>query len=524
MNKFSADKSYSAKLYTAKLYTSKLYTSVQCQNLDRIAIENFSVPSYELMNRAAKAALDCLRNTWPHANPVLLLCGSGNNGGDGLVLAKLLKKIGVTVEVFLTTEPGLLKGDALRAYQDAMNEEVAVFQTSDTQRLQKSIQNCALIVDALLGTGSKGELRSTLCALVESVNASGKAVFALDLPTGICADTGRVLGAAIKAQVTLTFIGYKPGLLTGQAVDYVGELHCDDLNLEPAVFDSLTEQMEHMGNLQESFCYADLSYLFKARARASHKGSYGHVLLVGGDQGFGGAIALAGMAALRVGAGLVSVACHPDNAAMVTGLRPELMCSGLSKPAELEKLISRASVVALGPGLGQSAWSQGIFSRIIEDKKLKVVDADALNFLANNHHFSNQWILTPHPGEAARLLNIHTQAVNDNRFEASSDIQTRYGGICVLKGAGTVVQGNQCGVCLDGNPGMASGGMGDVLTGILAGLIAQFSNDISLEQITRLAVSLHSCAADKVASTQGERGMIASDVINQLHLMVNNSL
>jgi len=289
------------------------------------------------------------------------------------------------------------------------------------------------------------------------------------------------------------------------------------------VFDKffLNKQADLDNFKKESFSFASVKNLLKARERSSHKGSYGHVLLVGGDQGMGGAIALAGMAALRVGAGLVSVACHPENAAMVTTLRPELMCSGIRQQSDLDGLIKKASVIVLGPGLGQSPWSQMIFSKVIEDKKLKVLDADALNWLADNHHFSNHWVLTPHPAEAGRLLSCSTKEVNEDRFTATAQLQKYYGGVAVLKGAGTVIRAESCGVCLDGNPGMASGGMGDALTGVLAGLIAQFEADLSLEQITRLGVSLHSHAADCTAKLKGERGMIASDVIDQLQSLVN---
>lgn len=531
----------STKVVSDKLFTSKLFTAKECQALDRIAIEQFGIPSYELMCRAGQAAMDLLRTRWKRANNVLILCGTGNNGGDGLVLARLLKNIGIGVDVWVLGEQDKLKGDARKAYDDAQKSGVSILfcVNVDEEKIRSSLGLCAVVVDALLGTGTQGELRENLLSLVKLVNESERPVFALDNPTGLCVDTGSVLGDAIKADMTLTFIAQKPGLLTGQAADYVGDLHCATLGLDQAVFDALvakenankTEQSSIQKQNLESFCFKDVKHLLMSRKKTSHKGDFGHVLLVGGDLGMGGAIALAGMAALRVGAGLVSVACHPENAALVTSLQAELMCRGIKQKSDLDALIKKASVIVMGPGLGQSTWSQMIFSKIIEEKKLRVLDADALNWLANNHHYSEQWVLTPHTGEAGRLLACSREAINKHRFAASADIQKQYGGVCVLKGAGTVVCAQvcssnlqTCGVCLDGNSGMASGGMGDVLTGILAGLIAQFDKDLSLEQITRLGVSLHSHAADCIAKVKGGRGMLASDLIPQLQDLVNEGV
>jgi NAD(P)H-hydrate epimerase len=520
-----------SKYKTSTLPTlSSLYSAAQCQALDQIAINDFAIPSYDLMNRAANSALDFLRVRWPQANNVVILCGGGNNGGDGLVLARLLKNIGIGVEVFLIVDVKQLKGDALRAYEDAVDVGVKIKSTSDLSVLELSMALSTLVVDAMLGTGTKGELRENILRLVKLLNESDKPVFALDAPTGICSDTGKVLGEAVKAQATLTFIANKQGLLTGAAPDYVGDLHVDRLGLTQEIFEKISSKVK-------SFSFLDYQKLIIPRSKTNHKGSFGRVLLIGGDQSMGGAIAIAGMAALRVGAGLVHVACHADNAAMVTGIQPELMCSGITKASELDTLIKNASVIALGPGLGQSAWSQMIFAKVIEEKKLKVLDADALNLLAHNHHYSANWVLTPHPGEAGRLLASTAKEVastakevNENRFAASAALQEKYGGVSVLKGAGSIVQSiNDCGICLDGNPGMASGGMGDALTGILVGLLAQFENklsttEISIAEVVRLAVSLHSHAADCIANIQGERGMLASDLISQLPKLVNAHL
>lgn len=508
------------------LSLNRLYSARECQMLDRIAIEQFGIPSYDLMTSAASAALGFVQKQWPHVQNVVLACGGGNNGGDGLVLARLLKQLGIGVDVFLLAQPDNLKGDARRAYDDALAAGLDI-KAMDVDLFQESLHLSGLLVDALLGTGTQGELRDDVKAVVQVANAHAKQVLAIDAPTGLCADTGKVLGQALKASATITFIAHKSGLVTGQARDYVGRLYCDSLQLPSGVFEALDVSMPVQQSIKHSVSFTKLRPLLPRSMATSHKGHHGHVLLVGGDKGFGGAIALAGSAALRVGAGLVSVACHPDNAATVTTLRPELMCSGIEKPDDLNALINRASLIALGPGLGQSAWSQAIFSKIIEEKALRVVDADGLNWLAQNPETKNNWVLTPHPGEAARLLNSTGEQVNDDRYAAAQALQEKFGGVIVLKGAGSLIQSEKCcSVCLDGNPGMASGGMGDVLTGVLAGLLARNeaqarNTQLDLQVISSLAVCLHSAAADMAAQEGGCQGLLASDVIDQLRVLIN---
>lgn len=495
----------------------KLYSASQCQELDRLAIHSFNIPSYELMTRAASAAYELISRRWLQASQIMLVCGGGNNGGDGLVLARLLKEAGKFCEVFLLVSPDKLKGDARRAYDDALAASVTIHVADDAKHFSSSAANADLIVDAILGTGSKGALRSDIERCVRAINDAQKTVLALDIPTGLNADTGCVQSEAIKSEVTLTFIAMKPGLVTGDAADVVGEIICETLGLPETLYCDVHTTLK-------AVAYEQLVYLLPKRSAVSHKGKQGHVLLVGGERGLGGAIALAAQAALRVGAGLVSVACHPDNAALVTSLQPEVMCRGVEKAVELDAMLERASLVALGPGLGQSSWSQLMFSKIIDHKKLRVVDADGLNWLSSNKSYSDKWVLTPHPGEAARLLSVSSTQLSENRFSAAKEIQKNYGGVCVLKGAGSIIQSaSETSVCLDGNAGMASGGMGDVLTGVLAGLLAQFAEyeKMSLHQLIALAVCLHSHAADVDAEGAGERGLLASDVIAQLRKLVN---
>jgi len=254
------------------------------------------------------------------------------------------------------------------------------------------------------------------------------------------------------------------------------------------------------------------------RSRTAHKGGHGHVLVIGGTPGYAGAVRLAGEAAARVGAGLVSIATHPEVAASANALRPELMIHAVARPGELEPLLARADVVAIGPGLGQSDWATALFAAVRGRKIPLVVDADALNLLAMDPERREQWVLTPHPGEAARMLDTTTGEIHTDRFAAAVTLQDVYGGVVVLKGAGSIITDGDLPVVLrHGNPGMGSGGMGDVLTGVIAGLIAQ---GLQLAQAARLGACIHAVAADRAAA-QGERGLLASDLMPHLRALVN---
>lgn len=273
--------------------------------------------------------------------------------------------------------------------------------------------------------------------------------------------------------------------------------------------------------LDESFFTKTKVKLFiSPRPRDAHKGLFGHVLVIGGDYGMAGAVRMTGEAAARVGAGLVSVATRPEHIAAVVATRPELICHGIQQTNELTQLLQRATVIALGPGLGQSDWSQALFAYSVTAKQPKIVDADALNLLAQQPQQRTDWILTPHVGEAARLLNCTTAEIQHDRLAAAQALQNKFKGVIVLKGAGTIVIGpdHQPTICQAGNPGMASGGMGDVLTGVIAGLVAQ---GLSWLQAAELGVYLHATAGDLAAQAMGERGLLATDLMSYLHKQVN---
>lgn len=260
-----------------------------------------------------------------------------------------------------------------------------------------------------------------------------------------------------------------------------------------------------------------LTYL-KPRPRDAHKGLFGHVLVVGGNIGMSGAVRLAGEAALRVGAGLVSIATRIEHASILNSERPELMCHGISNASDLTNLIQKATVIVIGPGLGQTEWSKNLLQTCLESTLPLIVDADALNLLSLQ--LRDNWILTPHPGEAARLSNWTISDVQKDRPKAIQMLQERLGGVCVLKGANTLVLGTTLTSCPYGNPGMASGGMGDLLSGVIGGLVAQ---GLSLEQAAQLGVCVHACAGDQAAQ-DGERGLIATDLLPHIRRLINAPL
>ncbi len=475
-----------------------LYTAAGVRELDRLAIEAQGIPGYQLMCRAGQALSDCIAINWPTCQRVNILCGAGNNGGDGYVLARLLREAGAEVSLQFLSEPTRLSGDAAMAFADfkAGGGEAIAF--------EDALIDAPLQVDALLGTGLTRAVEGRWRQAIDRLNAQTAPVLAVDIPSGLSADTGVVLGTAVRARRTLTFIGRKRGLYTAQGADCTGSVEFSDLGVPAAVY----ERQPATACLLEQ---PPLGALSAPRVRSSHKGDFGHVLVVGGNVGMPGAPRLAAEATARCGAGLVSVATRGVNVYGLNTGRWELMVHAVERAHDLAPLLRRASVVVIGPGLGQSSWSRQLFERVLETTLPLVVDADALNLLARDPLARHNWILTPHPGEAARLLGTDTSAVQQDRFAALESLREQYGGTVILKGAGTLVGGGRVpAVCAAGNPGMASGGMGDVLSGVLGALLAQ---GMETGAAARAGVCLHAQAADRAAAAGGERGLLASDLM-----------
>lgn len=484
-----------------------LYTAAQVREFDRLAIQDYGIPGAELMERAGTASYRLLRRLWPEARDITLVCGLGNNAGDGYVVARLALADGLGVRVRQLGDRDRLRGDALTmalAYDQA-GGEVLPF-TGLPSRTD-------VIVDAILGTGLERPLTGLWAEAIQAINRHPAPVLAIDIPSGLDSDRGQVLGIAVEAEATISFIGLKLGLFVGTGPDHCGDIYFDALGVPARVYSHELLSAKRLDWEQQSS-------LLTPRRRTAHKGDFGHVLVVGGAQGMGGAARLAAEAAARTGAGLVSLATWPGHAAALTMTRPEIMTKGVEAPADLDPLLQRATQIVLGPGLGQDAWGRSLWSRVLETDRPLVIDADGLNLLGNTPRHRDDWVLTPHPGEAARLLGLTTAAVQADRFAAALALRQRFGGLVVLKGAGTLIQGPDVrppGVCSQGNPGMASGGMGDVLAGIIGGLAAQ---GFDLQTSAEMGVCLHGAAADRAAA-RGERGLLAGDLLAELRSLLN---
>lgn len=485
----------------------EIYSVDSVRRIDRAAIEGAGIGGYTLMTRAGSAALAAAIEYFPDARQWQVICGGGNNGGDGYVVARLAAEQGIAVSVLAMVSPQKLTGDASTAYSDfaALGGAVSLYDGSLDE-------DADLLVDGLLGSGLERNVEGDFARVVEQMNEHQAPVLALDMPSGLHGDSGRILGTAVRADVTVTFVGLKSGLFLDAGAECCGALIYAGLDI-PA--ECRADEPATMRRIDDSI----LQTALPRRNRSAHKGNFGHVLVVGGGPGMPGAVRLCGEAALRSGAGLVSVATHPDHSRQVPAGRPELMCHAVAGAPDLEPLLEKATVIAVGPGLGQDAWARELLGAVLEADKPAVVDADALNLLAEAGPGQADLILTPHPGEAATLLGIATKDVQADRRAALAAIAQKFGGIVVLKGSGTLVSAKNGPpwLCSAGNPGMASPGMGDALTGVIAALRAQ---QLSSELAAVAGVQVHARAGD-AAARSGERGLLASDLIGEIRSWVN---
>ena len=485
-----------------------IHTADQVRGLDRIAIEEFGIPSYALMCRAAEAAVAALRRRWPAAKSLAVYCGAGNNAGDGYVVARLAGDVGLQARVIAVVSPERLSGDAARAWNDYRDQGGSV-EPFDANRLPDE----DVLVDALLGNGLDRELRGDFLAAVSTMDAASRPVLSLDIPTGLHTDTGLPMGAAVHADLTVTFVGLKLGLFVGEGANYRGALEFAGLGIPSAAHARVEPPMERLTD-------ASVKAILPPRPRTAHKGDAGSLLLVGGGPGMSGAIRLAAEAALRSGAGLVRVATHPDSAGAVMAGRAEVMCVAIEEARQLAPWLRAADGVVLGPGLGQSTWARAVWEQVLDSELPIVLDADGLNMLAEHGRARGRWILTPHPGEAARLLGISAREIQADRPRAAVRVAETFQGIAILKGAGTIIAAPgeaPIRLCDRGNPGMATAGMGDVLAGILGGLLVQ-SGDLSA--VAQAGVWIHAVCGD-TAAQGGERGLLAGDLMAHIRDAVN---
>ncbi|MGM0563955.1 MAG: NAD(P)H-hydrate dehydratase [Pseudomonadota bacterium] len=490
---------------------SKLYTVAQVRHLDELAQSAVQGGADTLMARAGEAVLKLLGEKYPGSRRLLVLCGGGNNAGDGYVVARLAAEAGMEVAVLATVDPATLEGPAGRA--------AAAWLEAGGRVLGREAlgEQWDILVDGLLGIGLVRPVEGELAELILAVNAYNAPVIAIDMPSGVHGDNGAVMGVAVNAVMTLSFIGLKRGAFSGEAPDFCGELFFNDLEVPAQVFQPVDPSGLRV-------IHSDLQKALSPRPKTAHKGQCGHVLIVGGNRGMSGAALIAAQAALRSGAGRVSIATRQSHAAVLNLTQPEIMCHAITELREFNALARSADVIAVGPGLGQDTWAEEVFRASLESQTPLVVDADGLNLLAREFVQRENWILTPHPGEAARLAGTDAVALQKDRFTQARELSNHYNAVVVLKGAGTLVtqprEESSYGFDLidTGNPGMASGGMGDALTGVIASFVAQ---GVPLSSAAACGAYVHGLAGDRVARATGQRGMLATDLLPQLHKLVN---
>lgn len=509
-NKNRIQKSRTQKTPHKKL----LYSAAQVREIDRIAIEECGIPGINLMKRAGEACVNELVRRWPGAGHVVVMCGNGNNAGDGFIVAGLLADRNIKATAMLVGREPAAGTDAGLAFEFC-KASAARIETA-AGNLRDELRQADVVVDALLGTGLTGELRKGFAEAIGAVNSLAVPVLSVDVPSGLCADTGRILGQAIDATVTVTFIGRKLGLFTNDGPEVAGDVALDRLGVPEAVLEKIPAS-QAVACLDHD---AEILALPRRR-RNAHKGSHGHLVVVGGNEGMGGAALMAGEAALMCGAGLVSVATHAANVAAITARRPELMARAVNSADDLSALLEAGTALVLGPGLGCAGWSRMAFEASVASGLPMVIDADGLNLLSQLKKLPalDACALTPHPGEARRMLG--GVDIQEDRRRAVVELREKYGAAVLLKGAGTLIADSSgVSLCPYGNPGMAAAGMGDVLSGVVGGLMSQ---GLAAASAARLGAVVHSKAADELALRQGERGMMATELLPGIRRLLNNA-
>jgi ADP-dependent NAD(P)H-hydrate dehydratase / NAD(P)H-hydrate epimerase len=506
----------------------RVLNTQQMREADRRTIDEIGIPSIVLMENAGRQSVAAMEAAFEDlaSSHVGVLCGRGNNGGDGFVIARTLIQRGVETSVFLLGSVAEVRGDARVNLEVLGRIGLTVVEITNAQEWElhfSEISQCDLLVDAILGTGFNGQLSGLLETVVADVNGLGVPVVAIDLPTGVSADSHEVAGEAIDASMTVTLAAPKIPLILPPADSHGGDLVIADIGIPLPILDEIE------GPHIEILTREDMRDLVPARTADSHKGDFGRVLVIAGSFGRAGAAHLAGLGALRSGAGLVTIATPRSCVPMIAALAPEYMTEPLDETptgtidyAALDRVLDiKADVIAVGPGLGQSpgtaAFVQGLLERVGVPL---VLDADALNAFAGEPdrlvgRDGVDVIITPHPGEMARLLGISVEAVQHNRLRHATDFAASHRLHVVLKGHRTVIAGpdNRAFINLTGNSGMATGGTGDLLTGMVAAWFAQL---LDAEAACRLAVYLHGSAGDLAEADEGEVALIAGDVASRL--------
>ncbi len=482
-----------------------LFNARTVREIDQLATGKGDIPGAELMRRAGQAAFTELLENFGRPECIHVFCGSGNNGGDGYIIASLAANEHIQVQVYELGNLKAMSAETKQAKQMCLDAKVECKPFTINCNLPEGI-----IVDSLMGTGFDGDLRENFADAIEHINSSLLPVLSVDIPSGLSSDTGSVKDIVVNADVTITFVGVKQGLFTGRGPAVTGDVIYDSLDIPETIIHEKLPSAELM-DLEEL-----IDYIPKFEADV-HKNQRGHCMVIGGDHGTGGASLMASQACLKIGAGLASHATRPEHVPASLARQPEVMAFGVVSGQALEPLLARPTVLVVGPGLGRSSWSEQMLQKAMATKLPMVIDADALNIIADGRvvtDFENRlWVMTPHPGEAARLLGVTVADIQSDRFAAVRDLQEKYNAVVLLKGAGTIISsppGRPLRVCPYGNPAMSTAGMGDLLGGIIGGLIAQ---GMDLQTATELGCCMHSFAADKAAEGLGPRGLVATDIL-----------
>ncbi len=480
-----------------------LYDAAASRAIDAAAIADIPVQGFTLMQRAADAAFSALLQRFPGITFITVFCGKGNNAGDAYLVAARALRYGLEVQLIAVVDPAELVGDAALAHAEAVSAGVVVSTAPDAIIGE-------VIVDGLLGTGLNGAPREPFKSAIATINAMPQPVLAIDIPSGVSADTGAVFDdVAVRADVTVTFITRKLGLHTGAGVSYAGVREYHRLGVPAQIYQAAANPVPLISWDAGALPLLDAN---------TYKHRQGHVIVAGGDANMPGAASLAAEAALRSGAGMVTVATRRQHAAAIVSRVPEVM---VVDAADADGVLARADLVVLGPGLGRDSWGEALYAKVEQSDKPTVLDADGLHWLSLEGAWSGgTLVLTPHIAEAAKLLGQGAGEVQRDRLGAAVALRDKFSACGVVKGAGTVVfDQDGCGVLAHGNPGMASAGMGDVLSGILGGLLAplaQTAGDAAWQRTVALAAALHSAAADVAVQRVGPRSLLASDVTRAL--------
>jgi hydroxyethylthiazole kinase-like uncharacterized protein yjeF len=507
----------------------KVVTAEQMQELDRKSIEVYRIPGIVLMENAGRGAVEVITNHFPEIQKktIAIIAGKGNNGGDGFVMARYLLNLGISVKVFLLTDPKSLRGDAeinFNIFHHMKGEIIPVPSSKDYQKVKKSLENFDLLIDGIFGTGLDAEVRGYYREVIDHLNTLQKPIVAIDVPSGLDADTGKPLGTAVRASLTITFGLPKVGHLVSPGIDYVGSLKIVDIGIPRR----LVEEEKIQTHLLEQEPLQ--KWLSVPRRANTHKGDYGHLLVIAGSIGKTGAAAMACEAALRMGAGLVTLAIPKSLNSIMEVKLTEVMTEPLPETPKqtlslrafntILRLCENKKAVVIGPGIGTYKETQSLILKLIKALDLPIVlDADGLTSLATQPKSllaaKRPLILTPHPGEMARLIQSTVKEVQEDRIGVSKNFSQSHRIYLVLKGHRTLIATPKGEVFINptGNPGMASGGTGDVLTGMIGGLICQ---GFDILPSLQMSVYLHGWAGDEVARELGEKSLIATDIIKKL--------